>query len=205
MRQKMFDYLKELDLRKIDTQLALQCAPVIAGYKVSNLLNLCGGSQAQLTEILSGTGISNLLLSVKGERHTFLLYRRDLLEELVRQPGNRCYLKKSGLGGESLDEILSEIQTRYRDYILERADFPHEIGVLLGYPVADVEGFVVNQGKNYLYSGYWKVYGNMSEAKKRFALFDQSRERLMKQLTVVRDIRLLLAPQALMPSIAGAA
>ncbi|MBR0382733.1 MAG: DUF3793 family protein [Eubacterium sp.] len=205
MRRKMYDYLKELDLRKIDTQLALQCAPVIAGHKVSNLLNLCGGSQAQLTEILSGTGISCLLLSVKKDRHTFLLYRRDLLEELIIQPGNRLYLKKAGLGGESLEEILDEIQTRYRDYISGRADFPHEIGVLLGYPVADVEGFVENRGKNYLCSGYWKVYDDLSEAKKRFALFDQSRERLMEQLAAVRDIRLLLAPQALLPSIAGAA
>ncbi len=32
--------------------------------------------------------------------------------------------------------------------------FPHEMGLLLGYPVEDVVGFMENNGKNYLYSGY---------------------------------------------------
>ena len=55
--------------------------------------------------------------------------------------------------------------------------FPHEIGVLLGYPAEDVKGFVVNEGKNYLYSGYWKVYGDLSEAKQLFTNLTGRRKR----------------------------
>ena len=36
----------------------------------------------------------------------------------------------------------------------EKGAFPHEIGLLLGYPVEDVLGFIRYQGKNYLYTGY---------------------------------------------------
>lgn len=42
-------------------------------------------------------------------------------------------------------------------------DFPHEMGILLGYPVEDVEGFIINNGKNELYTGYWKVYDNLTK------------------------------------------
>lgn len=40
--------------------------------------------------------------------------------------------------------------------------FPHEMGLLLGYPIEDVVGFMEHSGKEYLYSGYWKVYENVS-------------------------------------------
>ena len=66
-------------------------------------------------------------------------------------------------------------------------DFPHEIGVLLGYPAEDVKGFVVNEGKNYLYSGYWKVYGDLSEAKQLFYKFDRAKE-LVSQGIGIRNV-----------------
>ena len=47
---------------------------------------------------------------------------------------------------------------RYRAYMNGSKIFPHEMGLLLGYPVEDVTGFMVHGGKNSLYSGYWKVY-----------------------------------------------
>ena len=46
--------------------------------------------------------------------------------------------------------------------------FPHEIGVFLGYPLADVKGFIENRGANYLCSGLWKVYCDEQEAQRTF-------------------------------------
>ena len=45
-------------------------------------------------------------------------------------------------------------EKRYACYMEEKGAFPHEIGLLLGYPVEDVLGFIRHQGKNYLYTGY---------------------------------------------------
>lgn len=46
--------------------------------------------------------------------------------------------------------------------------FPHEIGIFLGYPVDDVLGFIENEGANYLFCGFWKVYSNPEGAQKAF-------------------------------------
>lgn len=48
-------------------------------------------------------------------------------------------------------------------------------GVFLGYPMADVKGFIKYGGKNYLYSGYWKVYENVEERKQLFESYEQVR------------------------------
>ena len=37
-----------------------------------------------------------------------------------------------------------------------------------------------NKGKNYLYSGYWKVYKNAENAKRLFALYRAAREEAEK-------------------------
>ena len=56
------------------------------------------------------------------------------------------------------------------------------MGVLLGYPIEDVTGFIENKGKNYLYSGYWKVYGNVQEKIRLFEGFQEAKERLIRLL-----------------------
>ena len=49
------------------------------------------------------------------------------------------------------------------------ADFPHEIGVFLGYPLPDVVGFIENQGRNFTCCGCWKAYGDPDAAARHFA------------------------------------
>ena len=57
--------------------------------------------------------------------------------------------------------------------------FPHEIGLLLGYPIEDVVGFIEQKGKNYLYSGYWKVYGEVEKKKEIFRQYEEAKEELI--------------------------
>ena len=38
MTQEVFRIVRGMDLKSIETQLALQCAPLITGIKISNLL-----------------------------------------------------------------------------------------------------------------------------------------------------------------------
>ena len=49
------------------------------------------------------------------------------------------------------------------------ADFPHEIGVFLGYPLPDVVGFIENEGRNFTCCGCWKAYGDPAAARQHFA------------------------------------
>ena len=78
----------------------------------------------------------------------------------------------------SLNKYISTLKTRR-----SRGDFPHEIGAFLGYPVSDILGFIENNGKNYKYSGYWKVYGDAEEAKALFEKYDRSRCMMMEKMS----------------------
>ena len=50
-------------------------------------------------------------------------------------------------------------------------DFPHEIGLFLGYPCEDVRGFIDNKAACAKCVGCWKVYGDEEKAKKQFERF----------------------------------
>ena len=50
-------------------------------------------------------------------------------------------------------------------------DFPHEIGVFLGYPLHDVIGFIENRGQNYSCCGHWKCYGDADRAQRTFDVY----------------------------------
>ncbi len=46
--------------------------------------------------------------------------------------------------------------------------FPHEVGLFLGYPPADVDGFMHRKQACKL-SGIWKVYDDVEGASRQFA------------------------------------
>ena len=77
----------------------------------------------------------------------------------------RELLQESGYQDFTLGNILSTFQKRYQGYMCGEPGFPHEMGVLLGYPVEDVRGFMEQNGQNALYQGYWKVYAHVPPQK----------------------------------------
>lgn len=74
-----------------------------------------------------------------------------------------------------------------------RREFPHEIGLLLGYPAADVEGFIENKGQDSLYSGYWKVYSDPEECRRIFNKYDHARERVIRLMAGGMTVRHIIA------------
>ena len=81
---------------------------------------------------------------------------------------------------ESLDEKLLRLQHRFTEYKEGRQSFPHEMGVFLGYPLGDVKGFIEHHGKEYLCSGYWKVYRDEQKAKSTFQLYQSVRDAVLQ-------------------------
>lgn len=169
--------------------MALQCAPLITGLKVANLLIIPSKNEKYVGAILDGTDISYIRLAKSECKTTFFLYREERLTAWLMRAENRVLLTEAGYSGIILSDILQTIQMRYEAYVQKGKAFPHEIGVLLGYPAEDVKGFVVNEGKNYLYSGYWKVYGDLSEAKQLFYKFDRAKEALIELVSKGIGIR----------------
>ena len=65
---------------------------------------------------------------------------------------------------------------RLRLRLAQSEEFPHEIGVFLGYPLPDVIAYIRNGGRNCLCCGCWKVYFDEHGARRTFARFRKCRE-----------------------------
>lgn len=160
-------------------EIAFHCAPVIAGMKPSNLLILSGTGDCRIGAALQNTGVSCMCLSAGRENTMCFLYRKEYLEALVAGKENRSFLVKYGYREFTLEKVLARLRDRFLNYQSGAGEFPHEMGLLLGYPLADVNGFIENQGKNYLLSGYWKVYEDPDGARKLFRVYTKTREEMV--------------------------
>ena len=182
MSLETLEQMKKLDLQDLSLQLALQCAPLITGLKCSNLLTTGRDQTKCMKRVLEDTGISFRLFMVEEDRLTWFLFREKALKEYLKREDIRRYFTECGYTDFSLNGVLARCAKSYREHQEGHAPFPHEIGLLLGYPLEDVEGFVKNEGKNYLYAGYWKVYGRLSEKLSLFGKYERAREYLVRRV-----------------------
>lgn len=182
MSQEVYEMIKRMDREKIETHLVIQCAPMISGIKISNLLIVERSMAAQVRRVLNRSGILWFLLLENEEKVTYLLYCKEELEDYLKEKNVCQSMKRFGYENFDLSVVLSQFQKRYESYMSQRGGFPHEMGLLLGYPVEDVEGFIENQGRNYLYSGYWKVYGHVEEKVALFERYEEARKLLLQFL-----------------------
>lgn len=191
MSHEVFQMISNLDAEDIGTQLILQCAPLLGGLKTSNLLIIPEGGMAEVQRLLRNSSISYYVLSEHMGRETILLYRKEQLMTYLQESKVQAMLQGFGYLGKNFGEILSLFRLRYQSYVMGTGSFPHEMGLLLGYPAEDVEGFICNKGRNSLCTGYWKVYQNPVAKKQLFQRFEWVSEamiRLMLAGTSVSDI-----------------
>lgn len=189
MCQEVFQIVQTMDLSQVETKFALQCAPVITGMKVSNLLIIDSCDEDKVRSILKKTGLLYYRLLRRNEKTTFLVFRKTPLAIYLQDSHVQQLLKANGYTDLSLGGILRTFQYRFVAHMSQGEGFPHEMGLLLGYPVEDVEGFIRYKGKKYLYSGYWKVYSHAEEKKKLFAMYECGKEQLIQLLSEGYSIR----------------
>ena len=160
----------------LNEQIAIQCAPLLAGLKPSNLLIIPKGMETKLKDLLQGTKVARYCLAEYDGKQVYLLYKvNELIVYLTEQPVQEL-LRELGYEGGELFSLLHQVSQKYSAHKKKREEFPHELGLLLGYPAVDVKGFMEHAGKNFLYSGYWKVYGNVRETVSLFREFGRAKE-----------------------------
>lgn len=182
MSQDVCEIVCVMDMKKIETQLALQCAPLIAGLKLSNLLIIPLSLLPKVKQLLKGSWISYYVLYITGHKATVLLYSRTKMEDYLCDPAVTSFLVKEGYEDVSCEGVLAEFRKRCLDYVQNNAGYPHEIGIILGYPLEDIVGFIEHQGQNYLYTGYWKVYCNVEEKINLFERYEKAKEDLIRKV-----------------------
>ena len=155
----------------IERSLIEHCSPTLASLKVGSLFSFLSPACSELHEQidavngqLRGKGLTLMMARPMGERALCYLYRTSQLEKMLSDPQNAAFLRPLGYEGADAGCALERLCARLR----ESEDFPHEIGLFLGYPVEDVKGFMECGPQCCKMSGCWKVYGDEIAAKKRF-------------------------------------
>ncbi|MBR6696825.1 MAG: DUF3793 family protein [Lachnospiraceae bacterium] len=179
MGTQALEILKTLDFKALSTQLVMQCAPLISGLKFSNLLTISFDKLEDLNELLKHTDICIYHLTETENRAYVLLYNESDLQAYLNNQETKGFMQTLGYMSNDVAAVLPEFKRRYSNYMKTKCDFPHEMGILLGYPLEDVVGFIVNEGKNFLCTGYWKVYKNANEKQKIFRKYEMVRETMI--------------------------
>ena len=176
-----------------------QCAPTMAGLKTGSLFSCPKEDRAELLRSIRSLnarlvprGLRILPVKTVGDRELIYLYRparlrRDLEDALATELlAERCY----PAGGA--DRCVAELVRRLN----RETDFPHEVGLFLGYPPQDVEGFIREHAREAKCVGAWKVYGDEEAAKRTFALYKRCTRACREDYHRHRSLERLIRPGA---------
>lgn len=172
----------------VELRLIIQNAAVLKGKRISGMLFLNDKELARISMKLHNTNISLIILCTCKKRHLVMVYRAKELEEHLRGKEVSDYLREFGYRRDDFISNLIRLHQRMNGFYNKMKEFPHEVGVFLGYPICDIKGFLENKGERYLHSGYWKIYGNLEETRKKFLSYDEARETAIDEFLSGREL-----------------
>ena len=162
--------------RTFEAVLVRQCAPTLAGMKPGSIfcfnhssLEASRQKVYQWNERLTPLGLTVQILLERPSSGSVIVfvYRHDRLEQMLSDDAYQRFLTQAGYAETNLDSLLEQLACRLRT----QTEFPHEIGIFLGYPLQDVIGFIENHGRNFTCCGFWKSYGDPAEMQVCFACY----------------------------------
>lgn len=151
--------------------LVRNCAPTLAGIKTASLFTCPYETKdALLSDLrrinrqLTSKGLRILPLRFSGKRALIYVYRPKQLTADLSDDAAAQILVRKGYDSGSCEKYILRLARKLR----QQEDFPHEIGLFLGYPPEDVCGFMENRACGCKCVGCWKVYGDEAAARKKF-------------------------------------
>ena len=159
--------------------------PVILGSKPSEILNISckdKDKKSKLNDINSFFNNCSKLtyniinMSDGGIRIIFI--NRNSLSDTLNNKKCLNFLKFIGYPSEyNLDDYINLLIDK-----LNSKDFPHEIGIFLGYPLKDVVGFMGYGKYKFCKTRYWRVYGDESISDNVYNKFINDRSKMKSLL-----------------------
>lgn len=107
-------------------------------------------------------GIMSFSLELSESSTAILVIDIFSVKKILNDIHVRNYLGKKGYEYSDEFGFINELFMR----IKYNEVFPHEVGIILGYPLNDVIEFEKQHGTNFKYGGYWKSYSDVENAKK---------------------------------------
>ena len=181
-----------LSFLNIMDYLHFYCAPCLLGKKPASLfsvpIEIYNKSQAEM-ESLKTLGLNvHFLYELNRKAHLLVFSEEQTRELLSRREVKKVYSffgYSEDFSFEDSKTILFKKLSRFGFSGEQNKDiFPHEIGLFLGYPSEDVLQYYLKKGKDYLFSGYWKVYTNPEKAIETFKMYDECRAYCMREKEV---------------------
>lgn len=152
------------------------CAPTLAAIKTGNLFSISVYSREEayqeareINRVLRRRGLRAIPIKRRGNRALIYLYRPAFLKRDLLDPEAAEILRKRGYCPGNTQSCLTQLL----QHLANDEDFPHEIGLFLGYPPADVRGFIQSPSRGVQCVGYWKVYENRNRAEETFQRYRQ--------------------------------
>lgn len=179
-----------------DALLVRHCAPTLAGLKTGSLFSCTFEQKEEMciclrrwNRLLTKQDIHVLPVFHHGERTLIYIYHpRALLHDLANRQAAQL-LTELGYPLSRLEHCLAHLMHRLNC----SPDFPHEIGLFLGYPLEDVRGFIRDPAACKL-SGCWKVYGDVRTAQARFDMYQSCTQTCCALLSLGVGLQQLASP-----------
>ena len=159
---------------RFEETLIRHCAATLAGHKCGSLFSYRLGPGESMSENLRslngqlvGKGVQARLLKGCETGGLVYVFRPGKLAQRLAQADVGQFLREQGYACLTLPGALTTLAR----HIHCGQEFPHEIGVFLDYPLADVMGFIEHKGSGFSCLGCWKAYGNAEQAQRTFALY----------------------------------
>ena len=184
-------------------------APVLLGLKPAAIFTVSKAEKARLEELLFSCGkkrggncpleeycggarmeeafpsdcrVFAIVTLHSGEKESILLYRKDILYAHLADRKVKRFLHSLALGYEEGADWILHFKKRFLEYKEEGREFPHEIGIFLGYPLWDIRAFMQNPRREAKLTGYWKVYYKVEKAREQFQKYDRCIALLQKRM-----------------------
>ena len=157
-----------------DAYIVDYCSPTLAGLKTGSMFTAKADPKTIRSEILkinrriTQYGLRLVPLRFRNGNVLLYLYRPKRLQDDLSTSAAEEILKGKGYPAGDCEQCVADIAKRMR----EDAEFPHEIGLFLGYPPEDVRAFMEHPYTGFKCVGSWKVYSNEEQAKRTFQKFD---------------------------------
>ena len=169
------------------------CAPTLAGMKTASLFaqeyasrRQVQGEVRQLNRVLVPRGLRAMPLHYGRRRALIYLYRPGRLRQDLRKEQAEAILRSRGYNPEKPEQCIRRLRLR----LGAEGEFPHEIGLFLGYPPEDVAGFIGHGTCKCV--GCWKVYGDEESAKKTFRQYKACTEVYCNRMRLGATLRELI-------------
>ncbi len=149
-----------------DKMMIHYCAPTLCGIKSGNMFFIKNEDYSESCfnewkETFFTHGIMAFAIKISETTTGILTCNVCWIRKILDNAMVSAYLREKGYNSSSVVDFVEIFSNR----IKTQNGFPHEIGVILGYPIEDVIEFENHQGKDCKYCGYWKSYSNIEKAK----------------------------------------